>query len=890
MVKQTAGAKKAAAKNASKKNAAAVEPNDFNSPGAAISAPDASLNLKYYAKVNECIATINQKWPTLSALDPLPVSGDTGFDKLVGLGAPFDAVAYDAHQVDGTEYSTHINFLWQHATLSVMPYVPLYWEKVVEYADIHVTSPKIQKSNTLTLLADFCSGAQLPKGHVKRLSPCEYAHAVLYRVSQRIAADAPSSELREWSRLLLSFPAVFVKLLNHDEQYSEANSLREDQSGSARVAVLTTRQMVENISGFKALKESTTKQKFGAEALHTFWKSTVRISKQNESFLKKSTFDACLTLKSRFYCLEGIDDVVVAAETSTGPNSLWNQLFKIQEIIYRCQRKEKIRWVVFCLNDALLSGRYTDSEITITSLKSGPKSLTDVYLTQLEMKNHLLGPWMDARDFPLYMKIKAREIFDSHHSWRSLWHPLHNNDIDTTWLFSWPRFGRELLDMLESCIFLPTGHEEHFYRQAVKNSTTMDELLATKPWIDTIKHLHDSMRATAEPSVATSTRATNNEDISYHDELHDAEHDDEDHDDDDDPTGPRALSDAVSRLTKQQCSFLIEASSYDGMRQLFEGCPLAMVRASNESGNVLVLFDANVWGTTDHRPDRRAVPIGKDKFDIPLRAVIAARHGAAEPESLHLGDIYTCVSGGRDRKRLFTKPIKNDNMKGGRDKHRTVTRTMMLHFTEQSWRLRRRRNRGLAKLTQAVYTVCNSATLANMRHTTFTSITGSNRSDVCGPIELDNAADLPTLPTPAHIKDFYGKRYILAGGRIPEESDDDDDDNDDDDDHHDGGDQEAPGEPHIAPHALPLLFMRNYIKAYNVKHVIDLSPSPLGLAFEVVKEGGSYVAVCATKIQADYLKDQLQSKLVKGIVDKNYPLLYDARFAPEVAVEGALVS
>ena len=59
MVKQTVGAKKAAAKNASKKNAAAVEPNDFNSPGAASSAPDCSLNLKYYAKVNECIATIN---------------------------------------------------------------------------------------------------------------------------------------------------------------------------------------------------------------------------------------------------------------------------------------------------------------------------------------------------------------------------------------------------------------------------------------------------------------------------------------------------------------------------------------------------------------------------------------------------------------------------------------------------------------------------------------------------------------------------------------------------------------------------------------------------------------------------------------------------------------
>ena len=47
------------------------------------------------------------------------------------------------------------------------------------------------------------------------------------------------------------------------------------------------------------------------------------------------------------------------------------------------------------------------------------------------------------------------------------------------------------------------------------------------------------------------------------------------------------------------------------MRQMWEKEPLALVRASAESGNVLILTDCNIFGETAHDPAHRICPMGK---------------------------------------------------------------------------------------------------------------------------------------------------------------------------------------------------------------------------------------------------------------------------------------
>ena len=849
-------------------------------------ASQVTINAQYFAKVNECFNTILAEFPGADIQDPLPESGDTGFRGLKGNGAPFTSSVYNEKIIAKEEYNAHINFLWQSRTGSVMPYLPLYWDRVVEYADAHLPTPRLPKGSALVLLADFDvpPGQSVPKGHICRVSPCETAHAVAYRVATRIKEKAPSAELQEWLRWLLSYPAIFIKLQTDDERYAEANSLREDASGTARAVVLTARQLVHNIAGFKAIKEKSTKTKIGADMLAKFWAEHVRVSKNNEHMTNKSTIDVCLTIKERVFTIAGAEDIIMDGECLSGPQSFWNQIFKTQEIIYRCQTKTKIFWVMCCVKDNLRSGKYNDADITINMLKTGSKSLSDAWIMQLQMKDHLLGKWLDDKDFPGYMKSKAREVFASHESWRLMWHPMGDADValDSTWLFSWPRFGKELLDFLESAIYLPTPLEEHSYRLAIKNQSTVEELLLQRPWVDVIANLHASHKTTAELGAQAPSQTPNNT----------AEGGDPENavntptviEDESGPSLPQQLAAAVQRLAKQQTSYIVESSSFTSMKQLIEATPLAMVRASQESGNVLILCDCNTWGSTDHRPDIRVTPIGKEKLDVPVRAIIASRHGVEDPGQLNFGDFYVMINGGKDRKRQWLKPLKNENIAQhkGKDKNRLVCRTTMVHCSEQSWRNRKKVSRGQAKLTQAMYTVSSASTFSNLRHASFLTITGSTRSDVCGPIDLDPISDLPTLPI-EKFKEFFGKRYILAGGKLPDDSDNDDDDDDDDPD----GESEPPSDPPIAPHGLPLSLMTNYIAAHNIKHVIDMSPT-MNLGFEVVRTGGSYVAICASQMQADWLKKSLIDKLMVAIVDKTEKLLYDARFAPEIAEEGSL--
>ena len=70
-------------------------------------------------------------------------------------------------------------------------------------------------------------------------------------------------------------------------------------------------------------------------------------------------------------------------------------------------------------------------------------------------------------------------------------------------------------------------------------------------------------------------------------------------------------------------------------------------------------------------------------------------------------------------------------------------------------------------------------------------------------------------------------------------------------------------------------------EAYNCKHMIDLAPSPLKLAYKVVASGGTYVGLCATTFMANHLDTQLNADLMNGIVDKNEKYLYDPRFSTE---------
>ena len=78
---------------------------------------------------------------------------------------------------------------------------------------------------------------------------------------------------------------------------------------------------------------------------------------------------------------------------------------------------------------------------------------------------------------PPDMKSKCPEIFDTRVGYRSLYMPAHGQ-VNNAWLFSWQKYGRLLMNFLDSMLYNQTGHKEFMLRQAVHISSTAEDIIS----------------------------------------------------------------------------------------------------------------------------------------------------------------------------------------------------------------------------------------------------------------------------------------------------------------------------------------------------------------------------------------------------------------------------
>ena len=173
----------------------------------------------------------------------------------------------------------------------------------------------------------------------------------------------------------------------------------------------------------------------------------------------------------------------------------------------------------------------------------------------------------------------------------------------------------------------------------------------------------------------------------------------------------------------------------------------------------------------------------------------------------------------------------------------------------------------------------NARTFTAIAIKKFESYIDSTRYDVVGPIELDPLANVPKLTVPQK-KEYYGSaRLVMASGKA--DKDDDIDSESDDDDDADAEPKQASDLVPISYHVLPAQVVLDFCQAYNVKHVLDITPSPMELAPKLIERGISYLGVCGTEFQKSYLQKQMRNSISKGLVDPNNRL-FDARFGDVV--------
>ena len=105
-----------------------------------------------------------------------------------GYLAPDNPVVYtkkwkEASTLGKMNYGCGINFLWHSALASPLPFVPIVRKRVDELSS--QVEPGLLKY-PITIRATWSTGKKLPKGDCQRLSPCEWAHAVIFKCAAAI--------------------------------------------------------------------------------------------------------------------------------------------------------------------------------------------------------------------------------------------------------------------------------------------------------------------------------------------------------------------------------------------------------------------------------------------------------------------------------------------------------------------------------------------------------------------------------------------------------------------------------------------------------------------------------------------------------------------------------
>ena len=159
------------------------------------------------------------------------------------------------------------------------------------------------------------------------------------------------------------------------------------------------------------------------------------------------------------------------------------------------------------------------------------------------------------------------------------------------------------------------GNEVYIFRQAVKNSNTPLEIFKNSPFVETMAGIKTKIRAFGnadqisqdhtDPPQAPATGGSGGTATDAVDA--DAESVD--------PELKQELDDAAHRICRKLLAYVEEHTSLTATRDLLQGTPLATIQPSIDSGNVLVIFDANAFGETDSRPELRQCPFPRDRME-----------------------------------------------------------------------------------------------------------------------------------------------------------------------------------------------------------------------------------------------------------------------------------
>ncbi len=843
-----------------------------------------------------------------------------------GFQAKFNPRHCTAAMTSGLDYTAGGHFMWIDHLKSVNPEVPIMEARVMDLAaqmpDAGQKLPWI-----FTVSANFKTGDQLPRGALFRVSPEEVCDAVLLTISRDIqlltsatAADTKAgitAKLHAWKKTLASVTMSFVRLDGADDAYYWSLNARELTRGTAHAVAYNPLQDIMDINAFKRHKEKALGRLVAAKELSDLYASHIKfVGGKNPR--GPTVVDAAVTIHNRMLKNTECFQCVMRLETLYPGRIV--QVWKLQELLQRCQTLVKLQWCLAMILDLLVSGAKEPDDFPVRALgsKANPgKGMTDYLLMKRTVKVYLLNEWLDARALPVSVKVFLRETMDTVASYREKLRPLSDEEtvrkLDLTFLSRWPKSALKTLELFEALIYASTASDEGVTRLAMKHGRSASELLDFSPYKEWVTDIDGLLRKESDPDAGTVPKSSSpGADakaampvvtvVDDNDMGADMERDYE----------LESFKRVASNWVSQYCKLVVmeETTPQKTLVEILKACPLAGPSPKpngTDSGTTLIWADSSQWGRAQHKPWVRLASVNKEVWMTLMSAVQEVRgvDKNASVLTLPIGDVWFFIDGGVNRRALFLKSIKGSTKSNAQASSdgKTMFRDLTIMKDGSTLLDRQRRSRGHMQIhtTERAFVAFNALSTLPKRHRKHYE--GTNKFDSVGPVRIPAASSLPHM-TPAELNRFWDWRSRPCGGKVPgEEGSGNEDEEDESADEKDQPEEASDGtaKQPVNWHTWPSDFLQaavtfqtqpvpfiqlstcefiviptqprivsspqEVLHSYWVAQTIDLMPGDGSMAIASITSQIPFLGICHSEFQRDWIVDRLNKSVLEMMGD-----------------------
>jgi hypothetical protein len=500
----------------SKKAAPAAEPPVVAAGNAVVpqigvsSVEKKSFNAEYLAMLKDAYDTVLKHDVMLNIQrdQPMEIQRDVGAAGEAGFQATWDEEKCKDSMRTAKQYQAGSNIFWTDIMSSASRGVPYRPKSILDLMNFNYPLDEDLTFFDGTIIVAVDASDYDIKGNFGALqivSPEEEVHAAILACSEDILGGASDDRMKAWRRVFLSATMRFI-VVPHDQRQFKNMFFRNLIVQKHATLARTTFQQICEISQFKELQEAKFQRTLTAAAIaNTFNSECARAECQDE--LTQTFVDSALTVWDRALCHAEVMRIVRSFDNSFAHHSIFNDISKLQTIVYKAKTPEMICWAFLCFEDAFRHNFIPKSGVALRDIQGygqgrQGKGIIDEFAYKYELLAFLRNDWLGTLAIKTDLKDTIRKVCIDHATIRKACGCRgFAEDVDLTWKAGWSPASDKALEIIEEAVFGIAFDPTIF--TALRARKTAAECIET----GTLKHAMDELGEliTGEGSAVTPT-------------------------------------------------------------------------------------------------------------------------------------------------------------------------------------------------------------------------------------------------------------------------------------------------------------------------------------------------------------------------------------------------